>query len=75
MEIKKTKIIILNHFKIRENSQILNCFSRDFGKIDLNISSKGMKATVNLMDIFSEQKYPFYIYLQKEFQPFQTVMT
>ena len=61
MEIKKTKIIILNHFKIRENSQILNCFSRDFGKIDLNISSKGMKSTVNLMDIFSEHYVSIYL--------------
>lgn len=54
METRQTKIIVLNHFKIRENSQILNCFSRDFGKIDLNISSNGMKDSVKFMDIFSE---------------------
>lgn len=54
METRKTKIIVLNHFKIGENSEILNCFSRDFGKIDLNISSKGIKNSVKLMDVFSE---------------------
>ena len=54
METRQTKIIVLNHFKIRENSQILNCFTRDFGKIDLNISSKGTKNSVKFMDIFSE---------------------
>ncbi|MEJ8751260.1 DNA repair protein RecO [Lagierella sp. ICN-221743] len=54
METRQTKIIVLNHFKIRESSQILNCFSRDFGKIDLNLSSKGIKDSVKLMDIFSE---------------------
>ncbi|WP_300408063.1 DNA repair protein RecO C-terminal domain-containing protein [Lagierella sp.] len=54
MDNKETKIIVLNYFNLREKSRIISCFSRDFGKIDLNLNLTGLNSKNNLLDVFSE---------------------